>query len=97
MASGSSDSTVKIWDIRNSGHYTLRGHKGTVKALCWNPHRRFELISGGGNKDKTIKVWNTISNKVINSNIKLNYYTTICTFYLISNIKIKCKFLNKIK
>jgi cell division cycle 20-like protein 1 (cofactor of APC complex) len=71
VASGSSDSTVKIWDIRSSGQNTLRGHKGSVKALCWNPHRKFELISGGGTKDKTIKVWNTISSKVINSKTKL--------------------------
>ena len=82
MASGSSDSTVKIWDIRSSAHITLRGHKGTVKALCWNPHKKFELISGGGTKDKTIKIWNTISSKVNNSKTNLNNYTIIYIFYL---------------
>lgn len=37
VATGSSDATVKVWDI--AGGYTthvFRGHGGVVSALCWN-------------------------------------------------------------
>ena len=42
----------------------LKGHNAAVKALVWNPNKNNELISGGGNKDKKIKIWNTFSNKI---------------------------------
>ena len=33
-------------------------HKAAVRALCWSPFNFGTLYSGGGNNDKTIKVWN---------------------------------------
>eukprot|EP00828_Plagiopyla_frontata_P020200 TRINITY_DN25819_c0_g1_i1.p2 TRINITY_DN25819_c0_g1~~TRINITY_DN25819_c0_g1_i1.p2 ORF type:complete len:149 (+),score=29.91 TRINITY_DN25819_c0_g1_i1:119-565(+) len=41
-------------------------HKAAVKAIAWNPHQHGLLASGGGTADKTIRFWNTLSNKQVN-------------------------------
>ncbi|KAL2213145.1 WD40 repeat-like protein [Sarocladium strictum] len=54
MATGSYDTTVKIWDIETGECLrTLRGHTGAVRTLQFDESK---LISGSF--DKTIKIWN---------------------------------------
>jgi WD40 repeat protein len=55
IASGSEDSTVKIWNGR-SGElvHTFRGHTGIVTSVAFTPDGR-RLISGS--RDHTAKVW----------------------------------------
>jgi len=36
-------------------------HRAAVRALAWSPHTYGTLYSGGGNTDKSIKIWNVSS------------------------------------
>lgn len=54
LASGSYDTTIKIWNIETGEVIrTLRGHTSVVRTLQFDG---FKLISGS--LDKTIKIWN---------------------------------------
>ncbi|XP_062522205.1 uncharacterized protein LOC134196990 isoform X2 [Corticium candelabrum] len=55
IVSGSSDKTIKVWDIRTNKPWsalTLAGHSATVRCLHLSGDR---LVSGSA--DRTIKVW----------------------------------------
>lgn len=55
IVSGSSDKTIRVWNIRTNAPWsvqTLVGHSGTVRCLHLEGNR---LVSGSS--DKTIKVW----------------------------------------
>jgi len=81
LASGSNDDTVCLWDVSSSaGNYSasstrpspnrlfvLDEHVGAVKALAWSPFQRNMLASGGGSKDRTIKLWNATSGSLLSS------------------------------
>lgn len=59
IVSGSSDKTIKVWDIRTNSPWavmTLVGHSGTVRCLHLEGNR---LVSGS--MDCTIKVWDLSS------------------------------------
>lgn len=69
LASGGADCRVNVWDLRmNSRIFTSNKHISSVRALSWNPRNSNELASGGGSKDKTIKIWN-INTKNITKDI----------------------------
>jgi WD40 repeat protein len=53
IVSGSSDKTIKIWDIKNKEVITLRGHTNWVEALSILPDGR--IVSGSW--DTTTKIW----------------------------------------
>ena len=50
--------TIKPYVVNNY-------HTAAVKAMAWCPWQRHILATGGGTKDKTIKVFNCDSNKII--------------------------------
>lgn len=55
VASGSFDSTIKIWDIESGRELrSLTGHLGAVKAMAWSPDGKW--LASGGN-DRTLRIW----------------------------------------
>lgn len=38
-----------------------------MKAIAWSPHLHGLLASGGGSADRTIRFWNVLTNKAVDS------------------------------
>ena len=73
LISGSSDSTVKVWELATSEcKQTLRGHEGIVHAVAL--HNR-HVISGSS--DKLIKVWDLDTGKCIRT--LTEHENTVCS------------------
>lgn len=62
LATGSADTTIKLWDTQTWKESTLRGHQGFVKSLAFGPDGR-RLVSGSG--DGTVRVWDVASGKLL--------------------------------
>ena len=64
LCSGSSDTTIKIWDIINQNEkfiYNLKGHKSTI--FCLSEIKTNNLLSGSG--DKTIRLWDLLKQQCL--------------------------------
>jgi len=83
LASGGNDNKVFIWNARMSKpEACFHEHKAAVKALAWSPHQNGLLATGGGNNDKTIKVWNTHTMKNLRS---INAGSQVCNMIFSKN------------
>lgn len=69
LASGGNDNVVRIWEKRMVHHpiHLFETHKASVKAVAWCPWEAHRLATGGGNEDRTMKLWNTQSGQCLNS------------------------------
>ncbi|KAI8982164.1 WD40-repeat-containing domain protein [Mycotypha africana] len=58
VATGSSDKTAKLWDLRNLNQslHTLHGHTGEIIQLAWSPHHE-AILATASNEDRRIYVW----------------------------------------
>ena len=65
LASGGNDNIVNVYDIRKSTLVKSYGHSAAIKGLAWYPHRRGTLLSGGGFNDKTLRMVDTISDRLV--------------------------------
>ncbi|PZO44198.1 MAG: hypothetical protein DCF19_03075 [Pseudanabaena frigida] len=54
IASGSSDSTIKLWNLDGKELHTLTGHRGGVNSVAFSPDGK---TIASGSEDKTIKLW----------------------------------------
>eukprot|EP01112_Ceratiomyxa_fruticulosa_P011665 TRINITY_DN3187_c0_g1_i1.p1 TRINITY_DN3187_c0_g1~~TRINITY_DN3187_c0_g1_i1.p1 ORF type:complete len:479 (+),score=89.51 TRINITY_DN3187_c0_g1_i1:121-1557(+) len=63
LASGSGDTTVRIWDIETSTpKFTLKGHTNWVLSIAFSPNGKF-LASGDMNGD--VRVWNPFNGSLV--------------------------------
>ncbi|KAG0474166.1 hypothetical protein HPP92_016023 [Vanilla planifolia] len=77
LASGGNDNLVHVWDLsmssssrtsnENQWLHRFEGHNAAVKALAWCPFQSNLLASGGGETDRCIKFWNTLTGACLNS------------------------------
>ena len=66
LASGSSDGTVKLWDVETQTNIaTLEGHTAAVFSVAFSPNR---MLLASGSFDGTVKLWDA------------NAHTNIATF-----------------
>ena len=57
VATGSADTTIGIWDLRNlkSKLHVLAGHQQAVNALSWHPFE--EAVLGSSSYDRRVIFW----------------------------------------
>ena len=62
IASGSGDTTVKLWDVRsNRVTDTFTGHQAAVRAIAINANN----ILASGSEDTTVKLWDVSTGKLL--------------------------------
>lgn len=85
LATGSNDNTIKIFlSTHLNPRHVFTEHKSAVKAMSWCPWRSGILATGGGTKDKSIKVWD------VESGIKMKDVETssqVCTLNYVEKYK----------
>jgi small GTP-binding protein len=65
LASGSRDSTVKLWEVASGKLlHTLEGHTAYVWSVAFDPSGRI-LASGSSDEDSTVKLWEVASGKLL--------------------------------
>merc|ERR1711988_1496189 len=76
LASGSRDSTVRIWDVM-SGEcvHVLNGHSDEVDSVCYSPDGK-TLASGSNNK--TVRIWDVMSGDCVSTE---NFTCFFCFFF----------------
>ncbi|QOV24579.1 WD40 repeat domain-containing protein [Anabaenopsis elenkinii CCIBt3563] len=63
LASGSDDSTIKLWDVANQEEIvTLTGHSNDVNSVAFSPDGR---TLASGSRDDTIKLWDVATGREI--------------------------------
>ena len=62
LASGSRDSTVKLWDVATHTNIaTLEGHRGDVNSVSFSPDG---TLLASGSYDNTVKLWDVAETKL---------------------------------
>ena len=86
LASGGNDNKVQpviqvfIWSDRKPEQYQQKfsKHVAAVKGLAWSSLHKNILLTGGGNSDQNIHVWNTLSMQCTNSVATGSQVTLTC-------------------
>ena len=91
LASGGNDNVAYIWDIRNLRNnvfgflcnenkgikeYCVNNfHQAAIKAMAWCPWKRHVLATGGGCKDRSIKIYSCDYKKILKN---INTGSQVC-------------------
>jgi cell division cycle 20-like protein 1 (cofactor of APC complex) len=68
LASGGNDNKLFLWSLHSVNPiFKFNDHNAAVKALAWSPHQHGLLASGGGTADKTIRFWNSLDGRLLNT------------------------------
>lgn len=70
LASGGNDNKLLIWNLKKIGNECekkINAHTSAIKAIDWSPTKFGFLLTGGGTQDRTIKLWNTQTMKLVES------------------------------
>ncbi|XP_062273878.1 cell division cycle protein 20 homolog B-like [Scomber scombrus] len=70
LASGSTDGLLRIWDSDITGSHqplTTMKQPSAVKAMGWCPWQRKMIATGGGWKDRELRIWDTQSGTCVTS------------------------------
>ncbi|CAK4151658.1 unnamed protein product [Aphanomyces euteiches] len=61
LASGSTDKTLRIWDVETTTYVEGQGHTDSISQLTWDPTSTQHLATAG--QDKTVRIWDARSTK----------------------------------
>ena len=76
LASGGDDNLLMIWDVRKEEpERKFSSHTSAIKAIDWSTYKYGYLISGGGTRDMTLKLWNINNMTLVDS---INTSSQIC-------------------
>ena len=65
MATGSADSTIKVWDIEKGFcTHNLKGHSGIISCLSFHPDAQ-RLLLASGSDDSKVKIWDLYAKKAL--------------------------------
>jgi WD40 repeat protein len=84
IATGSFDSTVKIWDLKDDRvQYTLSGHSTAIYSL----EKLDDILTASGSADRTIRIWDYTNGALIqtltdNSNFVLSLASLNDSFFV---------------
>lgn len=67
LAISHSENSISIFDLRQLDKPITKNdsHCSGIHAMAWSPHEPDLIATGGGQFDKTIKIWNTQTGKVL--------------------------------
>ncbi|VXD21843.1 Serine/threonine protein kinase with WD40 repeats [Planktothrix serta PCC 8927] len=74
LASGSNDTTVKLWDVIGQERMTLKGHSSYVYSVAFSPDSK---ILASGSQDKTIKLWEVGTGQLITTLTTTNWVLSV--------------------
>jgi len=78
LASGSADSTVRIWDVKSGDLLqVLKGHASIVYSVCYSSNGRY-IVSGG--EDATLRIWDTVSGQNVKTFNNEKHTVYSCVF-----------------
>ncbi|EDW74634.1 uncharacterized protein Dwil_GK19416 [Drosophila willistoni] len=93
MASASSDSSLKIWDMHAVNcNLTLTGHLMGINDVAWSPESGGSHILGSCSDDQTIRLWDSRNGQCFRTLHKHKAFVFACRFHPQGNLMASSSF-----